>query len=557
MIVLWLLNVFFVIICAKSVPIRETSLGVLEGYYMKTRSGRLISAFTAIPYAVPPVGELRFMPPVPVQPWEGILNASKVAPICVQRNYYTRQKEIVGQEDCLYLNIYSPFIGNEPIPNEKLLPVMVFFHGGGWMCGDGTTYMYGPEHLLDRDVLLVALNYRLGPLGFLSTQDEHCPGNNGLKDQQEALRFIQRNIHAFGGNSQSVTIFGESSGGASVNYHMLSETSAGLFHKAISESGTALVPWAEAPPGEPKRNAFRLAKFLDCPQTPSERMIKCLRNLDSYDIIGTEFKFYEWDYEPMTTFKAVIEPDLPGAFLRRSPRLPPSTNLVPWLTGINKDEGCVKSVWITAYPERFEEFMSGFETIAPVTFYYENSPLSEKITEILKKEYLNGDEKTIKEGILKIYSDSFFGYPALESVEQTLNYSNNPVYLYQLSYRASNSFSQIFGDPKGNYGVCHADDLIYLFPIHFLQNKFSPEDNKILDLIITLWTNFATSGNPTIPVEVPFDWQPAANKDNLEYLDIGVKQVMKQGFAKRAKLWSQLPLWHNLKNQSQRFKDEL
>ncbi|CAH2103575.1 unnamed protein product [Euphydryas editha] len=127
-IVLWLLNVFFVVICAESVPIRETSLGVLEGYYMKTRSGRLISAFTAIPYAVPPVGELRFMPPVPVQPWEGILNASKVAPICVQRNPYTRQKEIVGQEDCLYLNIYSPYIGNvSNIDSVTIFSILILF----------------------------------------------------------------------------------------------------------------------------------------------------------------------------------------------------------------------------------------------------------------------------------------------------------------------------------------------------------------------------------------------------------------------------------------------
>ncbi|XP_050361436.1 juvenile hormone esterase-like [Nymphalis io] len=552
---LWLLNVILVIICVECVPFRKTPLGDLQGYYMETREGRQISAFTAIPYAVPPVGDLRFRAPIPIEAWEGTLNASTVSPVCVQRNPYTRQKEIVGQEDCLYLNIYSPFIGNDPIPEDKLLPVMVFIHGGGWMCGDGTTQMYGPEHLLDKDVLFVAINYRLGPLGFLSTQDEHCPGNNGLKDQQEALRFIQKTIHAFGGNNKSVTIFGESAGGASVNYHMLSETSTGLFHKAISESGTALVPWAESSPGEAKRNAFRLAKFLDCPQAPSERMINCLRNLNSYDIINTEFKFYEWDYEPMTPFKAVIEPNLPGAFLTRSPRLPPNTDFVPWLTGLNKDEGCLKSVWITAYLERYNEFMSSFDTIAPVTFYYDNSPYPDTITMKLREKYLGDDVEATKQGIPKIYTDSYFAYPAVESVEQALNYSKSPVYLYELTYRGANSFSQIFGDPVGDYGVCHADELMYLFPIHFLQHEFTAEDYKILDLFVTLWTNFATSGNPNKPLKVPFHWQPATSGKKLEYLDIGKNQTMKHHLASRSRLWSSLPLWHNIRKP--RIIDEL
>ncbi|CAH0716182.1 unnamed protein product, partial [Brenthis ino] len=559
-VVQWLLQgIFIYVTCVYGElrPIRKTPLGDMMGYYMETRGGRQISAFTAIPYAEPPLKNLRFKAPVPISPWEGVLDASQVSPICIQRNPYIRQKDIVGQEDCLYLNIYSPFTGNEVKEEDKLLPVMVFIHGGGWMCGDATTEMYGPEHLLDRDVLFVAINYRLGPLGFLSTLDEHCPGNNGLKDQQEALRFIQKTIHAFGGDNQSITIFGESAGGASVNYHMLSKTSEGLFHKAISESGTALVPWAEAPPGEARRAAFRLAKLLNCPQAPSDVMIECLRKQDGYDIIGTEFSLYTWDYEQMTPYKAVVEPDLPGAFLTRSPRLPPTTTFVPWLTGINKDEGCLKSVWITAHEERYKEFVSGFDIIAPVTFYYENSPYPDLITKSLKEKYLGDDEQTIKDGILKLYSDSYFDYPMIQSVEQAFNYSKNPVYLYKLTYRGANSFSQIFGDPKGNYGVCHADELMYLFPIHFLNNKFTPKDNEMLELMVTIWTNFATSGNPNEPVQVPFKWEPATSSHKMEYLDIGEKQTMQQDLASRSRIWGTLPLWHNVLVKRKMVNDEL
>ncbi|KAL0852090.1 hypothetical protein ABMA28_000334 [Loxostege sticticalis] len=537
-------------------PVVNTALGEIKGYYMKTREGKDISAFTSIPFAAPPIDDLRFKAPVPVEPWEGVLDGTKTTPACVQRNPYIRQKEIVGQEDCLYLNIYTPYTSNDLINENKLLPVMVFIHGGGWMCGDSSTAMYGPEYLLDNDVILVTINYRLGPLGFLSTQDEHCPGNNGLKDQQEALRFIQKTIESFGGDKNSVTIFGESAGGASVHFHMLSKTSVGLFHKAISESGTALVPWAEAPPGEALRNAFQLAKFLDCPQAPSEVMIECLRKKDSYEIIDTEFKFYVWDYEPMTPFKAVVEPDLPGAFLTKPARKINDIPAVPWMTGLTKDEGCLKSAWITNNETRLKEFKSGFDIIAPVSFYYDNSPYADVITKQIKDKYLKDDNfETVKWGILQIYTDSYFAYPALEAVEQTLSYSKSPIYLYELAYKATNSFSQIFGDPEGDYGVCHADDLMHLFPIHFLSKPFSPKDIEMGKLIRNMFTNFATSGNPNKPLNIPIKWEPASSGSKMEYLEIGSEQTMKKHLASRSRFWGTLPLWHNLR--SRYFKDEL
>lgn len=536
-------------------PVVVTPLGALSGYYMATREGRQISAFTSVPYAVPPVGELRFKAPVPVKPWANTLDATKVVPACVQRNPYIRQIDIVGQEDCLYLNIYSPTEINDVQPVKRLLPVMVFIHGGGWMCGDSSTEMYGPEFLLDRDIVLVTINYRLGPLGFLSTQDELCPGNNGLKDQQEALRFIQNYIEHFGGDKNSVTIFGESAGGASVHFHMLSRSSEGLFHKAISESGTALVPWAEAPPGEALKNAYKLAKFLNCPQAPSDRMLDCLRSKDSYDIINTEFRFYSWDYEPMTPFKAVVEPDYPGAFLTRNPRKVPETSSVPWMTGLNKDEGCLKSVWITANESRFQEFISGFDLIAPVTFYYDNSPYADLITRKIRNHYLNGDVSAVHRGILEMYSDSYFSFPGLEAVQLTLNYTRKPIYLYELAYRATNSFSQIFGDPEGNYGVCHADELMHLFPIHFLTKEFSRKDIEISKLFVTLWTNFATTGNPNKPNEIPFEWTPTMSRDSLEYLELRDESEMKEDWASKAKYWSKLPLWHNF--GANKINDEL
>ncbi|KAJ4446942.1 hypothetical protein ANN_13644 [Periplaneta americana] len=167
-------------------------------------------------------------PPQPPESWTGVLKATKEGPDCIQKPFpeLPSLPEIVGDEDCLYLNVYTPRLPADGEATE-LLPVMFWIHSGGWVSGSGSSDLYGPQYLLDKEIVLVTINYRLGPLGFLSTGDEVCPGNNGLKDQLAALRWVRDNIAAFGGNPNSVTIFGESAGGASVHHHVLSESSRG------------------------------------------------------------------------------------------------------------------------------------------------------------------------------------------------------------------------------------------------------------------------------------------------------------------------------------------
>ena len=144
----------------------------------------------------------------------------------------------VGQEDCLFLNVYTP------VASEGLLPVMVYLHGGGFVAGEGSSTMYGPHFFMDEGVLLVTVQYRLGIFGFLSTGQEEAPGNLGLWDQREALVWVKDNIAAFGGDPDRVTLFGESAGSMAVNFHLVSPQSRGLFHGAILQSGTDLGPGA-------------------------------------------------------------------------------------------------------------------------------------------------------------------------------------------------------------------------------------------------------------------------------------------------------------------------
>ncbi|KAL1122365.1 hypothetical protein AAG570_003770 [Ranatra chinensis] len=168
---------------------------------------------------------------------------------------------------------------------------MVYFHGGGWF-QSGSYESRGPEFLLDQDIVLVRVNYRLGPLGFLSAEDKILPGNFGLKDQWLALKWVQKNIEHFGGDPNRVTLFGESSGGCSVHLHMFSPRSQGLFQRAISSSGVGVSPVSVMRPGLARKRTGKLATILGCPSNDSREILDCLRAKQPYDIVAAHRKLY-------------------------------------------------------------------------------------------------------------------------------------------------------------------------------------------------------------------------------------------------------------------------
>jgi para-nitrobenzyl esterase len=219
-------------------PIVEVRNGKLQG---GEEHGML--AFKNIPYAAPPVGELRWRPPQPAQNWLGVRDASRFGPACLQPMVEGLNPELIpGSEDCLKLNVYTPNSGkNLPVKN---LPVMVWIHGGALLTGSATEPYYEPIALIGQSVIVVTVDYRLGKLGFFApkalaeeaAKNDEPVGNYGIMDQIAALKWISENITAFGGDPNNVTIFGESAGGRSVTWLMTSPAAKGLFHKAIAES---------------------------------------------------------------------------------------------------------------------------------------------------------------------------------------------------------------------------------------------------------------------------------------------------------------------------------
>ena len=251
-----------------------TWLGRVQGVEGQTSRGSPFVRFNRVPYAEAPVGALRLRDPVAKLPWRGVLDGGAATPKCPQVGLLTGNA--TGQEDCLFLNIYTPRLPNIGVFSSSLKPVMLWIHGGGFTLGDATE-LTNPELLIDEDVVFVALQYRLGLLGWLAREnDPVLPGNLGLKDQQEAMRWVQSNIAFFGGDPRKVTIFGESAGAISAHFHILSPAARNLFRAAILQSGTALVYSVSFVHAPKPRSGEEAVRALGC----QEDTLACLQDLD-------------------------------------------------------------------------------------------------------------------------------------------------------------------------------------------------------------------------------------------------------------------------------------
>ena len=242
-----------------------------------------LDLFHGIPYAEAPEGNLRFQRPVPKQTLTSDGSpflATKHGNICLQRNFLYPMPGLTRSEDCLFLNIYAPSARTDP------LPVMLFIHGGGYYAGASDQYVADTLALYG-NVIVVTINYRLSAWGFLSTGDEHAPGNLGLWDQHTAIKWVHDNINAFGGDPDNVTIFGESAGGYSVTFQALHDGNKGLFRRAIAMSGNLHSPSTY----HPKEDAKRLGRIVGCVQTDSKKLVQCLQSLpvERLDVVINNF----------------------------------------------------------------------------------------------------------------------------------------------------------------------------------------------------------------------------------------------------------------------------
>ncbi|XP_043257747.1 uncharacterized protein LOC122400376 [Colletes gigas] len=499
--------------CQNFTEVVYTEKGPIRGAIFKTVYNKMpFSGFLGIPYAEPPLSKLRFEPPVEIGSWKEVLNTTEDNRGCPQLQF----SSFIGNEDCLYLNVYTPALEFGKFP--KLKPVVVWIHGGGFTTGTGAKNVYGPDRLLEKDLVTVAMNYRLGPFGFLSLGIPGATGNQGLKDQNLALQWVQKNIAKFGGDPNRVTIMGESAGAVSMTYHMISPKSRGLFHQVIVQSGSALAPWGYKSPTASKWTAYELAKRINITAKTDSDVLAALKKADVKALV-TEATNMTNEELPIPLRIAFVPTSETGddAFIDDCPLSyfqSGNYSRVPTLLGYTAEETILYTIGLDNVRYEVQEKLLSLTKVLDPTGHNNlainvvNSILNDTVWEIIKASsvYDFSGPVDLTQRFLTRYNDA------------------EPAYFYRLSYNTNHNYHKV-ANPHIN-GTSHADDLPLIF--YFIGDSTDPSDpyNIYCDRVITLWANFIKYGNPT-PSISNLDgthWQPSGEQ-GLQ-LDIGNEKFL-------------------------------
>ncbi|KAG8509448.1 Bile salt-activated lipase [Galemys pyrenaicus] len=497
-----------------------TEGGFVEGVNKKLGLfGDYVDVFKGIPFAAAPKPLEK---PQPHPGWQGTLKAKDFKRRCLQATI--TQGGTYGEEDCLYLNIWVPQ-GKKEVSRD--LPVMIWIFGGAFLIGSGQganvlkNYLYDGEELATRgNVIVVTFNYRVGPLGFLSTGDANLPGNYGLWDQHMAIAWVKRNIAAFGGDPNNITIFGESAGGASVSLQTLSPHSKGLIRRAISQSGVALSPWAIQK--DPLSWAQRVARKVGCPVDDTARMARCLKITDPRALImAYKLPLTSQEY-PVVHYLGFL-PVVDGDFIPGDPTtLFANAADIDYLAGTNDMDGhvfanvdnpAINNNKATVSDEDFYKLVSGF-TIA-------KGPRGAKATfDFYTKSWTqDSSQENRKKTMVDLETDVFFLVPTQLALAQ-----------HKANARTAKTYSYVFSQPSRMpiypkwVGADHADDLQYVFGKPFATPLgYRAQDRTVSKAMMAYWTNFARTGDPNMGHSaVPTHWDPYTT-ENGNYLDINSK----------------------------------
>ncbi|KFO60511.1 Fatty acyl-CoA hydrolase precursor, medium chain, partial [Corvus brachyrhynchos] len=513
-------------------PEVETKYGRVQGYQFKVDTAeRTVNVFLGLPFAKPPVGPLRFTEPQPPEPWEGVRDATSYPPMClqdkVQGQYFSdiitnRKEKVLLQvsEDCLYLNVYTPVSTGK----QEKLPVLVWIHGGGLVFGAASSYDGSALAAFD-NVVVVTIQYRLGIAGYLSTGDEHARGNWGYLDQVAALQWIQENIIHFGGDPGSVTIFGESAGGISVSALVLSPLAKGLFHKAISESGTAGLGLFT---DQPKEEAQKIAAVSGCEKSSSAAIVECLREKTEEELVQIALK--------MDSF--FISSCVDGVFFPKSPMellSEKSINAVPYIIGVNNCE----FGWGIPMMMKFPPFVDGLDKDVARRILQSSLALfikgiTSEVVDRVYKEYMGDAESPaqVRDGLLEAMGDVFFVISAVE-VARYHRDAGNPVYFYEFQHRPSSAEGVIPAFVKADHGA----EIAFVFGKPFLAGDATKEENTLSRTVMRYWTNFAKNGNPN--GEGLVHWPQYDLEER--YLGIDLQQKAAEKLKEhRVEFWAQL-----------------
>lgn len=477
----------------------RTEAGAVEG---TTSADGKVLIFKGIPFAAPPVGTLRWREPQPVASWQGVRKATEFGARCMQGNVFGDMAFRDGgpSEDCLYLNVWIP-----KASASSKLPVMVWIYGGGFQAGATSEGRQDGERLAHKGVVVVSMNYRLGIFGFFSHPEltkespHHASGNYGLLDQTAALEWVHKNIAAFGGDPNNVTIFGESAGSFSVCAQMASPVSKNLIAKAIGESGAFFGRTLSAKPlAESEKSGVEFAQENNASTLEQLRGIPAQQLLDAAMKNRSAFRF---------------GPNLDGYFFPDSPTeiyAKGEQAHIPLLAGWNRDEGNYHAIFgkDAATKENFASKIS--------------QTFGDKSPEVLKAFPGDTDEQAKTSADL-LATANFIGYGTWKWLEMQIKLGTAPVYRYEFDEAPPiPPAGPMVADGPEAY---HSAEIEYVFgdldskKVDGKPVAWRPEDRELSEQMSSYWTNFAKTGDPNGPA-LP-KWPRSDAKDAYETMHLG------------------------------------
>ncbi|XP_031773149.1 esterase E4-like isoform X1 [Apis florea] len=510
-----------------STPIVTVKQGKLKGAIIENILGSSpYYAFRGIPFAAPPVGELRFKDPQPAASWTDIKDVSKnVEYYCAQRQPFTPYK-IIGDEDCLYLNVYTNSL-------DQSKPVMFYIHEGAFICGSSSFQEMRPDYLLPKDVVVVSSNYRVGAFGFLNLGHRVAAGNYGLKDLILALEWVKENISNFGGDPNNVTIFGVSAGSVLVHALVLSPKAKGLFHKAIMQSGVLWSSWCKSQ--NYAIRGFRLAALLGQKSDDPEEVIEFLRKVPAEDIVKVQPNILTLEEKFSYSIPFGINCDE----MAENPVMPESIEqLLTKVANVPVIISYTAHEYIMFLRGRNQNVLNVLNEYLPT--YVSSLGMLKKLEDeeiedlykILTDQYFDGkpiNDKKLRK-VIDLLTLIYFELPAIITIEDRVKRSTLPTYLCKFSFVGNEISLSDLVVKRHVSGASHTDDAPYLIYSPRLKSDdpeppaLGTKDRTTIERMTRMWTNFAKTGNPTSIQDefVDVDWKPATS-DNLSYLDIGDK----------------------------------
>jgi para-nitrobenzyl esterase len=486
--------------------------GVVEG----TTGTKGVRGYLGIPYAAPPVGDLRWKAPQPVPAWTGVQKADHFGARCMQNNVFGDMvfHDNGMSEDCLHLNVWTP----AKSPHDKLA-VMVWIYGGGFQAGATSEARQNGEVLAAKGVVVVSMDYRLGVFGFYSHPEltkesgHNSSGNYGLMDQLEALRWVRQNIAAFGGDPNKVTIFGESAGSFSVSAQMASPLAKGLFARAIGESGAffgstlaAMAVSKTEEDGAKFATAQKASSIAEMRAIPADKLLAASKS-------GGDYRF---------------GPNIDGYFMPTSALeiyAAGKQSHVPLMAGWNAQEMSFPAVMAKTTAEKFRAQV------------HQKFPADEAA---VLKLYAAGSDQEGLASAIDLASDQFIVFGTWKWIEMQRETSGKPVYEYIFGrVRPAAPETKFQGVAENLFGAVHASEIEYVFgALDSLKGyTWQPDDYKLSDLMQTYWSNFAKTGDPNgsglpkwprnddkdgyavMHLDVDAHSAPEAHRDRFEFLD--------------------------------------